>query len=178
VSSAIRFASPSDYAATEHIEAAADASFIELFSPQNWPGPGSGQDRAEAPGFVLISDDPEGVAPVGFVQVLEIEDHAHLEQLSVLPSHSRRGHGRRLVQAALAETARRGYSRITLRTFADVQWNAPFYETCGFRPSEPDSAFLRSLIDTELALGLMTYGRRIQMTAALPRWQESSVPRQ
>ncbi|MBW8763112.1 MAG: GNAT family N-acetyltransferase [Microbacterium sp.] len=173
----IRPASTGDYLATERIEAIADTAFVDRFSPADWPGPTSAEDRASAPGFVLVAEDLDSGTPIGFVQVLEIEDHAHLEQLSVLPSHSRRGHGRRLIDAARDEAARRGHAQITLRTYADVPWNGPFYETCGFVPSEPDTNFLRSLVDVEEALGLMAHGRRIQMTAALPRWQDSADPR-
>lgn len=104
---------------------------------------------------------------VGFAQVLEIDGHAHLEQLSVLPSHGGRGIGRLLVGAAKEEARRRGHAQLTLRTYADVPWNAPFYSSCGFRESEADSAFHRGLLASEDALQLSQYGRRIQMTAVL-----------
>ncbi|WP_223627895.1 hypothetical protein [Microbacterium sp. EST19A] len=48
-----------------------------------------------------------------------------------------------------------------------MPWNAPFYASCGFTESEPDSDFLRELIVTEDALQLSQYGRRVQMSAAL-----------
>jgi hypothetical protein len=57
---------------------------------------------------------------------------------------------------------------MTLRTYADVPWNAPFYSTCGFVESQPDTEFLRQLVDTEKELGLDQYGRRIQMSTRLP----------
>ncbi|WP_347876386.1 GNAT family N-acetyltransferase [Microbacterium oxydans] len=123
------------------------------------------------PGFVLVAEAREASAvsahAVGFVHVLEIDGHAHLEQLSVLPSFGRRGIGRRLVQAALSETRSRGHQTITLRTYRDVPWNAPFYASCGFTVTEPDSTLLRSLVDTETALGLFRYGPRVQMSATL-----------
>lgn len=52
-------------------------------------------------------------------------------------------------------------------TDADVPWNAPFYASCGFRQSFPDTAFLRELVDVEHALGLDAHGTRVRMTAAL-----------
>lgn len=179
MSGSIRPAADGDYALTMSIEAAADTLLVELFGAQNWPGPGSAEDRAAASGFVLIAEDQaDEVEPIGFVQVLEIDGHAHLEQLSVLPSHARRGHGRRLVQAALDEASRRGYPRVTLRTYVDVPWNAPFYASCGFVPSAPDTDLLRSLVGVEESLGLMAYGPRIQMTAPLPLWQNPAARRQ
>lgn len=163
----IRPATADDLRATVTIEEAADALLVELFGAVDWPPPASTEDRLHSPGFVLVAV-MEGV-PVGFVQVIETDGHAHLEQLSVLPAHGRRGHGRRLVHAALDEASRRGHGRITLRTYSDVAWNAPFYATCGFRRTEPDTDFLRSLVQVERALNLFDYGPREQMTALLPR---------
>lgn len=166
----IRAARPADDAVIEQIEAAADALLIDRFGASDWPPPTSSLERAAVPGFVLVAESASGdaaAAPVGFVHVLEIEGHAHLEQLSVLPEHARRGIGRRLVKAAVAETRRRGHRRITLRTYADVPWNAPFYASCGFAESGPDSEFHRGLIATEDALRLGVHGRRVQMTATL-----------
>jgi hypothetical protein len=77
-----------------------------------------------------------------------------------------RGIRRRLVEAAKTTANEPGYDRITLRTFADVPWNAPFYSTCGFVESEPQTEFHRGLVKTEQDLDLEKYGRRIQMTAA------------
>lgn len=119
------------------------------------------------PGFMLVAEDKVSDVVVGFVHVLEIDGFAHLEQLAVLPRYGRQGHGRMLVRAALAEAASRGYSEITLRTYLHVPWNAPFYESCGFRRSEPASPFHRQLVDTETRLGLERYGERIQMTVQL-----------
>lgn len=172
-----RLAESRDYDATERIEADADALLIDRFAAQDWPGATSAAEREAAPGFVLVAENQETAEAVGFVQVLEIDDHAHLEQLSVLPSFSRRGLGRRLVQAALDESRKRGYEEVTLRTYADVPWNAPFYASCGFSETDPDTHFLRSLIDVERALGLFDHGPRVQMTARLGDWQQSSLGR-
>ena len=167
----VRPAHPADDAETEQIEAAADALLVDRFDAVDWPPPTTARERASMPGFVLVAEPHEASAPssgpVGLVHVLEIDGHAHLEQLSVLPTYGRRGIGRRLVQAALSETRDRGHQTITLRTYRDVPWNAPFYASCGFTETEPDSALLRSLIDTETALGLFRYGPRVQMTATL-----------
>ena len=166
----VRAARSYDARALKAIEVAADTLLIDRFGAVDWPPPTDASERARLPGFVLLAesaDDDVPPTPVGFVHVLEIDGHAHLEQLSVLPSHGRRGIGRRLVDAALAEARRREHAVITLRTYADVPWNAPFYASCGFRETEPDSDFLRSLLVTEEALQLSAYGRRVQMTAAL-----------
>ncbi len=170
MTTSVRAARAEDAAALEAIEVAADTLLIDRFSASDWPPPTDAEERASLPGFVLVAESAEdGEVPtlVGFVHVLEIDGHAHLEQLSVLPSFGRRGIGRRLVDAALAEARYRGHALITLRTYADVPWNAPFYASCGFIESEPDSDFHRGLVATEDALELAIHGRRLQMTAVL-----------
>lgn len=161
------------------IEEAADHGFV------NWalgegrgvltlvPGEGfgdlpSGEERASEPGFLLVGvDEGAGGRVVGFVHVLEIEGACHLEQVSVLPEDQGRGIGRSLVQAACDRAAARGYGAITLRTFADVPFNGPFYASMGFEESVPDTAWLQSLVGVEERAGLMKMGRRVQMTRKL-----------
>jgi hypothetical protein len=55
-----------------------------------------------------------------------------------------------------------------LRTYADVPWNGPFYTRAGFVETSPATDFHKHLAEVEERLGLDLYGRRIQMTAALP----------
>jgi GNAT superfamily N-acetyltransferase len=167
----LRPARADDAAATERIETAADALLVDRFGAVDWPPPTPADDRASSPGFVLVAEHSGDAtaAPlvVGFVHVLDLDGHAHLEQLSVLPSFGRRGIGRQLVEGALAEAGRRGHSEITLRTYVDVPWNAPFYETCGFVTTEPQTPLLIGLVRVEEALGLFEFGARVQMTAVL-----------
>ena len=170
----IRPAEPQDIAALEEIELAADRLLVERFRAQDWPPPATAAERAAHDGYVLVAevvDSRRAAHParsaltvVGFVHVLQIDGDGHLEQLSVHPDHGRRGIGRQLVHAALDESVRRGNQRITLRTYAEVPWNAPFYATCGFAVSTPDTPFLESLVSIEHALGLDAYGTRVQMT--------------
>jgi GNAT superfamily N-acetyltransferase len=163
----IRHATRRDLDLTESIENEADALLIALLRPADWRPAPTGRERAAQRGFTLMAIEQGTERAVGFVHVLEVDGAAHLEQLSVLPDATRRGHGRRLVEAAVAEALARGHDRITLRTFADVPWNAPFYATCGFVESEPDTDFLRGLIDAERDHGLSSPERRIQMTRQL-----------
>lgn len=137
---------------------------IALFGAVDWPAPDSAWDRLTQPGAVLVGESHSGEV-AGFAHLLEIDGLAHLEQVSVLPRFGRLGLGRMLVTATLAEAAARGHREVTLRTYADVPWNAPFYATCGFVETEPDAGFLRGLLDVEERLGLERYGSRLQMTA-------------
>lgn len=162
----IRLAEQQDFDATNEIENRADELLIDFLHADDWPPATPARERADSTGFTLLAIDGGGRS-VGFAQVIEADASAHLEQIAVLPEHGRLGYGRQLVLAAMAEARRRGHPGITLRTFADVPWNAPFYASCGFSPSEPESRFQHALVVTEERAGLPAYGRRIQMTRVL-----------
>jgi 8-oxo-dGTP pyrophosphatase MutT (NUDIX family)/GNAT superfamily N-acetyltransferase len=175
----IRLPSADDLARLQQIEEASDTLFTDLVGPDLFGDDPSGATGAADPGFLrVVAEEPGGPA-IGFVHVLEADGFAHLEQLSVLPEVGRRGHGRALVRAALEETARRGYRRITLRTYRDVPWNEPFYETCGFTAIGPiDHPFYTRLERTEQEIGLFHHGERVLMAADLdPSLGVSGRPR-
>jgi GNAT superfamily N-acetyltransferase len=163
----IRFATPADYAAVETIENAADRLLIDWLLPEQWPAAPSGASRASEPGYVLVAEATDTGAVLGFVHVIELDKIAHLEQLSVSPEYSRRGYGRMLVDAAKEEARGRRHNRLTLRTYADVPWNAPFYSRLGFTEEAPSTDFHRKLVHGEDSLELARYGRRVQMVAVL-----------
>jgi ribosomal protein S18 acetylase RimI-like enzyme len=143
------------------IEGEADQTFVSLFGPLDWDPPSPGTWRMAAPGYLLVAGEPV----VGFAHVLEVEGWAHLEQLAVRPSHHRRGIGTSLVRAALVEAAERGYDVLTLCTYADVPWNAPFYRALGFEELSDLSPVHRRMRDHERDLGLEKHGRRVVMSA-------------
>ncbi len=162
----IRHARPADLDPLQAIEDEADELLVERLRPDRWEPAPSGASRAAEQGYLLVAEARPGTL-VGFVHVLEVAGVAHLEQLSVRPQHGRRGHGRLLVEAAKDEARRRGHARLTLRTYADVPWNAPFYARVGFVEEEPATPFHHGLVETESRLGLDRYGRRVQMAADL-----------
>lgn len=148
------------------LEATGDRQFADYFGEDpGWPAPPSGEQRADLPGFLLVAEADGEV--VGFVHVLELEGWAHLEQISVCPDHQHRGHGRSLVEAAKSGASERGHDRISLLTYAEIPWNAPFYASCGFVETEPATPFHRRLRQVERDLGLDRYGRRVLMVAPL-----------
>ena len=71
--------------------------------------------------------------PVGFALVLVKDKSAMLAELDVDPEHQRQGLGRKLVQTVIDWAREEGYHSLTLTTFSNVPWNAPFYEKLGFR---------------------------------------------
>ncbi|WIB16036.1 GNAT family N-acetyltransferase [Curtobacterium sp. MCPF17_050] len=170
MSRCIRFAQERDSHAIERIENDADQLLIDHLHPEVWSAAPTGTTRLSEPGFLLIIDVDGDVA--GFVHVLETGDISHLEQLSVDPLQSRQGLGRALVEAAKDHARERGYRRISLRTYADVPWNAPFYATAGFVEEEPATPFHQSLLVVEAEHGLDRYGRRVQMSA----WLSQPLP--
>jgi GNAT superfamily N-acetyltransferase len=99
-----------------------------------------------------------GGEPVGFALVIEIEGYAHLEEIDVLPAFGCNGIGSELLAKVCSWAKEKGYPAVTLRTFRDVPWNAPFYHSRGFRIV--DSAMLSpvhvQLEALELERGLRT----------------------
>src|SRR4030095_4117904 len=108
-----------------------------------------------------------GRPPVGFARIDEVDGHAHLEQLSVLPGHMRRGIGTGLLEAACAWAVEHSFREITLCTFAEPDWNAPFFAQRGFVLVSELTPGLEELRDWERSIGLDALGRRVVMRRAL-----------
>ncbi len=129
------------------------------------PGP-SGRERAAEPGFILVAGDPA----IGFAHVVDMESHAHLDQISVHPEHGRRGVGTALLEAAAERAALGGHGSLTLTTYADLPWNGPFYARHGFvevSDGEPRTAAQLAISANEERLGLSRHGRRVWMRRVL-----------
>lgn len=108
-------------------------------------------------GRLWIAADPQDQA-VGFAMVTEIGLFAHLEEMDVLPAHGRQGLGSALLEAVCEWALSRGFSAVTLSTFRDVAWNAPFYAGRGFEvvaPSELPPELLE-IVKREGKQGLRT----------------------
>lgn len=91
---------------------------------------------------------------VGFAHLVTVDGHLHLEEIDVHPDQQRQGIGAALVRHCIERSASQG--RITLSTFRELSWNAPFYATLGFRelPESRWTDALRALRDHEAQLGL------------------------
>jgi GNAT superfamily N-acetyltransferase len=167
----VRQATPADLSSIAPIEDAGGPMFRELFGDAIEPillSPAvSGRQRAAEAGFLLVAVPDEDAPPVGLVHVLEIDGHAHLEQLSVLPGHQRRGIGAALVRAAMARARDRGFDRMSLCTYRDVPWNGPFYRSLGFAEVADLAPYERRLREKERDLRLDVNGVRVVMSIAL-----------
>ncbi|MFC7105667.1 GNAT family N-acetyltransferase [Nonomuraea rubra] len=85
-----------------------------------------------------------------------MDGNLHLEQLAVRPDRMRQGIGGRLMAAVLDHAAASGAPAVTLTTFRDVPWNAPWYERHGFSvlAEEAWGPELRALVRQERDLGI------------------------
>ncbi len=79
--------------------------------------------------WVAVIDDVE---VVGFAYAAVIDGCCHLEEVDVLPEYGRRGIGSALVRQVLDYATRKGLDGVTLTTYREVAWNAPFYRRLGF----------------------------------------------
>ncbi len=85
---------------------------------------------------ILVAVDGED-RPVAFAVFEATADGSvHLQELDVLPEHAGRGLGRRLIEAVAAWGVEANLKTMTLTTFRDVPFNAPFYRRVGFRVLE------------------------------------------
>jgi GNAT superfamily N-acetyltransferase len=85
-------------------------------------------------GRLWVAREFEAPTPVGFAAAILIDGGAHLYQVSVLPSHGRRGLGRALVLHVASWARQAGLAALTLTTFRHLPFNGPFYEGLGFKP--------------------------------------------
>ncbi|BCJ68739.1 GNAT family N-acetyltransferase [Polymorphospora rubra] len=83
-------------------------------------------------GRALVAVDPAD-RPVAYLLTDPVDGNVHVEQVSVHPDHARRGIGRALLEDVARRAAADGVPALTLTTFAEVPWNAPYYLRCGFR---------------------------------------------
>lgn len=75
----------------------------------------------------------EGDAPVAFLAARVEGERLHVDELDVRLEHQGRGLGRRFLAHAADWARARGLKRMSLTTFRNIPWNAPFYASVGFR---------------------------------------------
>jgi len=117
-------------------------------------------------GRVWVAVDDEQL--VGFAVASVLDGAGHLEELDVVPRAGQRGIGTRLVATVCEWAAAEGFPAITLSTFRDVPWNAPFYARRGFHPvpSAELSPALREVRAREERLGI-AIAQRVVMRRTL-----------
>ncbi|MFE6689268.1 GNAT family N-acetyltransferase [Streptomyces sp. NPDC057743] len=154
----IRVPDPSDLPALRALERAAGEPFRALDMARiadDEPPPLALLTEYQRAGRALAAYDDErpGEPPRGYLLWDPVDGCTHIEQVSVHPERAHRGIGRALIDRAEQDS---GLPALTLTTFADVPWNAPYYARLGFcrlTPAELTPG-LRAIRAHEAELGL------------------------
>lgn len=130
----LRLARASDAEAMPAIEREAASLFardpgLEGFDPEDsWEVPDL--QRLIAKGHCLVAHVGETMA--GFLVTEPFRRELHIWEMNVLPAFQKRGIGAGMVRAAQIDARNTGFAALTLTTFRDLPWNAPFYARLGF----------------------------------------------
>ncbi|CZW11773.1 MULTISPECIES: GNAT family N-acetyltransferase [Enterobacter] len=104
--------------------------------------------------------------PVGFILAETHVSSLFIVELSVHLDWQGKGIGRRLIACVADQARKRGLASLTLTTFRDVPWNAPFYARLGFEMITTLTPELREKREEETAHGL-AYDARCAMRLPL-----------
>ncbi|HBL5002154.1 GNAT family N-acetyltransferase [Enterobacter cloacae] len=104
--------------------------------------------------------------PVGFILAELHVSSLFIVELSVHLDWQGKGIGRRLFACVADQARKRGLASLTLTTFRDVPWNAPFYARLGFEMITTLTPELREKREEETAHGL-AYDARCAMRLPL-----------
>ena len=135
----IRLARAEDAPAMPAIERAAGAMFDRIDGLAGIAGqhtvPIDRLRRYIAHGHCLVAVADETL--VGFLVTQPFGRELHVYEFNVHPDWQGRGIGTALLHACMIDARNGGFTAITLTTFDQVPWNAPFYRRMGFRDIDP-----------------------------------------
>ncbi len=130
----LRLAHPADAEPMQAIELAASKSFLAIDGLDGLAGqPGLPVERLQSyirKGHCLVAH--VGDAMAGFLVSQPFQRDLHIWEMDVSPEFQKRGIGAGLIRASMIDARNAGFSAVTLTTFRDVPWNAPFYARLGF----------------------------------------------
>jgi N-acetylglutamate synthase-like GNAT family acetyltransferase len=159
----VRAARQSDLAVVQDIERAAGGWFREIGMPEiaeDEPLPIEELVRYLQANRAWVAVDDDDV-PAAYLIADIVDGSMHIEQVSVHPRAARHKIGHMLMEHCAADAASKGIHALTLTTFADVPWNAPYYARCGFRVLDDSelSPGMRLIRDREISHGLHRWPR-------------------
>lgn len=159
----IRAAQADELPRLREIERAAGRAFRDLGMPEIADDEPASLDelaRYQRDGLAWVAVAADG-PPLAYLLADRVDGALHVEQVSVHPDAARRGVGRALLDHAAGFAAAEGLPALTLTTFAEVPWNAPYYRRLGFHQlAEPElGPGLREIRSREAARGLDCWGR-------------------
>ena len=101
----------------------------------------------------------------GFALVSVVKERLHLEEIDIDPAHSRQGLGKALIGEICAWAGAAGFKTISLSTFKDIPWNAPYYERLGFSvvPGQELNGDFLAIREAEARAGLPVSRRVIML---------------
>ena len=169
---AIRLGQASEVERMREIEIAAGAAFRDVGMDEiasDSPMSDVALQAYVTGGRALVAVTEDGLV-AGYLLLDTVDDAGHVEQVSVDPAFRGERIGQRLVDAAAEWTREQGHDRLTLTTFEDVPWNAPYYKRLGFgRVAEKDlSPGLRAVRRHEAELGLDRWPRTAMVREVPP----------
>jgi len=128
----LRLANPADIPLVREIERASAQRFVGLMDAlaADEPTPPDVLAARIASRGLLVAVERD--APMAFVMFRPVEDALYIEQIDVLPAWGGRRIGAALLEAVAQRARAQGLARLTLSTFRDVPWNAPYYRRLGF----------------------------------------------
>lgn len=146
----LRPARAGDAQAIQRVEQDADMRFSDAlgsdWEPDWTPSETAELAEAAAEGGLFTVEAPEG-GPCGYLWMEPLGGAAHIAEMAVTRAQGRKGLGRLLLATAEAWAVRQGFAALTLTTFRDVPWNAPFYARCGFTEIAPEGALAEILAE-------------------------------
>jgi GNAT superfamily N-acetyltransferase len=159
----IRAARLDELSLLQDIERAAGQCFRDIGMPEiaeDEPLPLGELSRYRHAGLAWVAADDADV-PAAYLIADRVDGNLHVEQVSVHPDSARRGIGRSLLDRLADHAAHEGAPALTLTTFTEVPWNAPYYARLGFRPLDDSglSPGLRKIREDEAAHGLDRWPR-------------------
>ncbi|MGE0304743.1 MAG: GNAT family N-acetyltransferase [Acidimicrobiia bacterium] len=125
----------------------------------------SALEDAIVAGRLWVAVDRVSERVLGYVRVSVVDGVGHLDEVGVAIASGRRGIGASLIERADTWARANDLLELTLTTFANVPWNAPYYERLGFRAIADDhlGPGLRAIRDNEQAGGLDDQSARVAM---------------
>jgi predicted N-acetyltransferase YhbS len=116
------------------------------------PGPATVLAARIGEGGLVVAMADGTVA--GFVMFRPVETRAYVEQLDVLPAFEGRRIGAALLDAAAERARAAGLEGLSLSTFREVPWNAPYYRRLGFVEVTALTPAMREIREEHIRRGL------------------------
>lgn len=148
----------------QDIERAAGQCFRDIGMPEiaeDEPLPLDELARYYHAGLAWVAASDTDDVPIAYLIADRVDGNLHVEQVSVHPDSARRGIGRLLLDHLAAHARSEGTHALTLTTFTEVPWNAPYYARCGFQLMDDSTLTpgLRKIREREAARGMDRWPR-------------------